>query len=504
MHPADQFEAFRTLIDAGQSVEDVAARFGVKPIIVQRRLKLANVCPTFIALYREGKITLEHLMALAVTDDHEKQQQAWKGLQPHERHPNALRRILTEHEVSFREPLARFVGIKAYEKAGGVTRRDLFAADDNGSMLDAELLRKLAADKLQRHAAQLKAEGLSWVDVHPTLDYASRAAYGRVRMILRDPSEQERQQHEALTAQQSEIEAKMAAAEDDEAQYAELSDQADAIEAGIESLREQRSTVHPEQQALAGAIVSIDHDGKVRIDRDLLRPDDAKRLEKEIARPAIASSGVTRTHSAALVRRLTAHRTLALQAELTQQPMTAAVALTHRLVLHTFYLRGKSQRSPVQIDIPETTLQGHATELAGSAARLTLDAHRKALQDRLPVDVDKVLPWLLEQSGSDVLSLLAYCAAVTLDGVQSDEGPSALDPLARAVALDMRVWWKPTVESYLGSVPKARILGVVTEAVSATAAASLAKLKKEPLAKAAEQQLANAGWLPAILRTGEG
>jgi ParB family transcriptional regulator, chromosome partitioning protein len=50
MHPADQFEAFRKLIDAGQSVEDVAARFGVTPLVVQRRLKLANVCPEFLAL----------------------------------------------------------------------------------------------------------------------------------------------------------------------------------------------------------------------------------------------------------------------------------------------------------------------------------------------------------------------------------------------------------------------------------------------------------------------
>ena len=65
MHPADQFEAFRALVDAGQSVEDVAARFGVAPLVVQRRLKLANVAPAFIALYRRAdEATLEHLMAL--------------------------------------------------------------------------------------------------------------------------------------------------------------------------------------------------------------------------------------------------------------------------------------------------------------------------------------------------------------------------------------------------------------------------------------------------------
>jgi len=104
MHPADEFDAFRQLIDAGQSVEDVAARFGVAPLVVQRRLKLANVCPTFITLYREGEITLEHLMALAVSDDHARQQQVWDSLQPYERHPNALRRLAFLREAVVEQP----------------------------------------------------------------------------------------------------------------------------------------------------------------------------------------------------------------------------------------------------------------------------------------------------------------------------------------------------------------------------------------------------------------
>jgi ParB family chromosome partitioning protein len=45
MHPADQFEAFKALVDEGMPIEDVAARFGVTPLVVQQRLKLANVSP---------------------------------------------------------------------------------------------------------------------------------------------------------------------------------------------------------------------------------------------------------------------------------------------------------------------------------------------------------------------------------------------------------------------------------------------------------------------------
>ena len=87
------------------------------PLVVQRRLKLANVAPEFLVMYREGKsgLTLEHLMALAVVDDHQRQQQVWKELPEGRRSPDALRIALTQDEVPMSDPVARFVTRKAYE-----------------------------------------------------------------------------------------------------------------------------------------------------------------------------------------------------------------------------------------------------------------------------------------------------------------------------------------------------------------------------------------------------
>src|SRR6185312_2302427 len=189
MHPADEFEAFRQLIDAGQSIDDVAARFGVTPLVVERRLKLANVSPKFIALYREGEITLEHLMAFAVIDDPGRQEQVWASLKAFDRTPVMLRRALTDEEVSLREPMARYVGIKAYEKAGGIVHRDLFAEEESDVRLDGELVRKLATAKLEKCAERLRKEGVAWVHVRPEFDYADRAAYGHVKTALRDPTD---------------------------------------------------------------------------------------------------------------------------------------------------------------------------------------------------------------------------------------------------------------------------------------------------------------------------
>jgi ParB family chromosome partitioning protein len=76
IHPADQFEAFAALIAEGRPVEGIAADFGVAPLVVQRRLKLANVSPRLMADYRADAVNLEQLMALAITDDHRAQDAA--------------------------------------------------------------------------------------------------------------------------------------------------------------------------------------------------------------------------------------------------------------------------------------------------------------------------------------------------------------------------------------------------------------------------------------------
>ncbi len=133
MHPADQFEAFAALVAEGRPIEDIAADFSVTPLVVQRRLKLANVSPRLMADYRADAVTLDQLMALAITDDHAAQETAFYDAPTWQRHPSQLRDRLTEREIdAYRHPLVRFVGLDAYEAAGGGIRRDLFADDDAG------------------------------------------------------------------------------------------------------------------------------------------------------------------------------------------------------------------------------------------------------------------------------------------------------------------------------------------------------------------------------------
>ena len=505
MHPADEFDAFKAMIDEGKSIEDVAARFGVTPLVVQRRLKLANVCPDFIEMYRRDELTLEHMMALAVVDDHERQRKAWEALPKYNRNPNCLRDALTREEVSLTSPLARFVG-DTYGKAGGQTRQDLFGKDDEGFIVDVELLNRLVAEKLAKAVARVKKEGFAWVESSPQLLHSDLSTFSRVGTILREPTEQENARLRELADETEKLQTEAEGlAEDDEERLQAIDERLDAIQEEEGAIEEAREEVDPAQKQVAGAMVTVDHAGKLRIERGLVRPEDKKRLAAQRKAQAGANGApstppVERTHSAALLRRLTAHRTLALQATVANRPDIALVAVTHRLLSKTFFGLHAAQSS-VQVEVHCTALEAYADDIKQAKARKALEERRASLAALLPKDAEALLPWLLSQPQSEVLTLLAFCVASTVHGVQGEEGPSPMDDLARAAGLDMREWWVPTAANYFGSLPKARLIAAVTEAASPEAAAPLSILKKADAAQLAEQRVAGTGWLPKVLRT---
>jgi ParB family chromosome partitioning protein len=501
MSPVDQLEAFKRLVDSGQSIEEVAAQFGVTPLVVQRRLKLANVCPDLIALYRSGQATLEQLIALAVVDDHAKQKAVWENTQDYDRHPANLRRLLTESEVDVGSAVARFVGVKAYLKAGGTVRRDLFSLEeDDGFITDAGLLQRLAIEKLERHAKKLEAEGFGWVRATPHMSYEERAEYGRVRMVPREPTLDEQVKLDALTARQGELDSLLAATDEEDARTDELAAEAEALEDELSDLRDSLYAPFAAEQAVAGAWVTIGNDGKVEIERGVLKAEDAQRFAKaRKGRDVNGQPKAARTHSAPLMRRLSAHRTLALQATLIQRPDVALVVLVHRLAVQTFFNHGHFDGA-VQIDTKKAAPEIHFAEGEGSRAREMLEEQNQQWRSMLPGTASTLFTWLMDQSQERLLSLCAYCVAITVNGVTNHEESNKLDALIEATSLDMKPWWQPTAQGYLSSISKARILDAVREATSPEIAATLVNLKKGECAKAAEKRLAGTGWLPSPLR----
>jgi ParB family chromosome partitioning protein len=516
MHPADQFEAFAALVAEGRAVEDIAADFGVTPLVVQRRLKLANVLRRLLADYRADAVTLDQLMALAITDDHKAQEAAFYDSPQWQRSPDALRDHLTQEEIDAgRDPVARFVGLDAYEQAGGSLRRDLFADEQSGVFLaDAVLLDALARDKLAAVAEEVRAEGWGWVEAVPRATYADLHGFQRVRATRREPGKAEAKRITRLEAEQAKLQERLddenEAIGDDEAQA--LQDAMDAIGNDLDAI-ERKLLVYPVGVVpVAGAVVSLDSEGAVVVHRGLLREDEAKALRAQ-QRGADAPEDTDDTSSPQgrdekeppaltisekLARRLSAHRTAALQAEVARHPHVALVAVVHRLA-QRIVLEGH-HGSPLHISAdPQDRLEQHAPDVAEAPAAVGMRKVREAWGQRLPEDSEALFAELLAMPQSELLSLLAVCVGFTVSAITSREGDRPAALLAQAVGLDMGQWWTPTAAGYFEHVSKAKAL----EAVQVFAPGEvhrLAKLKKAQIAAEAERLAAGSGWLPAMFR----
>ena len=89
-------------------------------------------------VYRDGDLTLDHLMAFAITDDHARQEQVFDNL-TYNREPYIIRRELMRTHVAATGRRAVFIGAEAYMEAGGAILRDLFTEDRGGFYEDAAL-----------------------------------------------------------------------------------------------------------------------------------------------------------------------------------------------------------------------------------------------------------------------------------------------------------------------------------------------------------------------------
>jgi ParB family chromosome partitioning protein len=503
MHPADQFDAFKKLADNGNGPEEIAARFGTTAKTVIQRLKLAVVSPKLIALYRKDEMTLDCLMAFAVTDSQKQQEKVWKELPEWARErPDRIRDALTEKHIAADSALAQFVGIAAYEAAGGAVLRDLFDDGNSGWFTDAALVNRLAAEKLDREAAAVRGEGWKWVEIIPELTWEALNTFGKATSERQAPTKEQQHQIDALNAEADAILEEHGEEPEDEAVWQRF----DAIQEQIAALSEGEALWPETAKATAGAVISIARNGILDVRRGLIRPED-KAQARKAAKPkgAAGQKGEEAPAlSAALIEDLTAHRTAALQAMLAGNPKVALLAVTHRLALEVFYT-GDRRESVLRIGVAVPYLDRSAEGIETTKACKELAAATAAMRKRLPKDLAKLWDWLAEQDQRTALALLAICAAHTVDAVESKRDPDSpahhAGELAAALKLDMAAYWQPTAAGYFGRVSKQQTLDAVTEIAGPNARGTLSTLKKGDLAKAAEKKLKGSGWLPAILRT---
>ena len=454
-------------------------------------------------------MALDQLMAFTVSGDHGAQEKAWAELPAWNRHPDTIRRILTQAHVEAYDRRARFVGIEAYNAAGGHVLRDLFTPEHDGYLTDPALLDRLAAEQLEQEAEAIRAEGWKWVEIMPELDYAALRQYRRLYPETQPPDDTQQAEIDRLTAAYDALVAEHGENPSDAgaAELAAGGDKIDALSQGTERWA-------PEDLARAGAVIGIGHAGRLAVERGLVRPEDMPQVAPPTASRKNGNGGIKDTKReggaagelpAALTETLTAQRTAALRAVLAGNPDTALAAVVHAAALPFFYGPFEAE-SCLALRLDSADLRAGAEGIADSPAMAKLAERHGFWRQRLPEMAEGLWDWLLAQDTATRLDLLAYCAALSVDAVERahergrDGRLQHADRLAAALGLDMAEWWQPTAAELSrpgleGPYPRGGCRRGTPQA-----AENLAKLKKDALVALAEERLAGKRWLPAPLR----
>jgi ParB family chromosome partitioning protein len=542
LHPLDQFRAFRSLKDQGLSEDDIAARFFLGAQVVKQRLKLASVSPKLLDAYAADDMALEQLMCFTISDDHARQEQVWETvLRGHNQEPYYIRRLLTENTVRASDKRVRFVGPKTYEEAGGVILRDLFSQDHEGWLQEVALLEQLVAARLTEESERVKAEGWRWVQIAQDFPYGHTAGLRRIMGEETALTEEDHARRESLRDEMAAIEERYCQDSNEEVPE-DIDLRLGEIEAELEAFENRPLTYDPGDIAIAGAFISIDGDGQLKVERGYVRPEDeplaesdsddnnaALRERQEIhyvgkdgeirAVDPIAALSADGTQaddsepeeeglkplSERLVMELTAHRTLALRDALANNPDVAFHAALHALVLQSFWRY--PAESCLEIRAESRTPAVQAPGLKECLSAKTIEERHAGWEKQLPDKPDLLWEVLGDFDHDSRMALFAHCVSLTVYAVheswnRAPGGRRHADQIASAVALDMAAaGWTPTAENYLNRVPKARILEAVTEARGPQMAELIEGLKKSDMAEQAERLLAGTHWLPEPLRT---
>lgn len=530
MHAADEFEAFAALLKE-MPLADVAQRFGKTERYVQQRLKLSKVSKKVLKAFRDGELTLAQVEAFTVTEDHKKQNELLDGINPEYESADDIRHALREDgELLASDRRMLFVTVKAYEKAGGTFKPgDLFAETDERIVENPQLLEELVLAKLEATAEKVRKEGWKWVEARTDYGYDDRQNFMQLHEEFKPLPEKEQKKLDKLTAELAKARKEWDAFDDIEdmtEEQEEASEKAfekhDALKEKLDEFNEQREEYWPDDKlAIAGAIVylSFSDEGKMDIERGLVKPEDKPQAKAVVKRDTSEDGEEEETGNdtapepagipASLVEQLTAEKSAAITAELLNDHDVALRAIVYNLSSQAFY-DGHSADTALQITLRDEKFK----DVKGSKAVAVITEHRDAWLKKMPEDHGDLRSWIDDQPHSELLMLLAFCTAISLNAQLSKADALRHNPKARlkdaehvaqSLKLDMTRWFTTTADNYFSKVSAAQIEQDVAE-FSPGIAKHVAACKQKGLkAKEAEKYLTEEiekgnSWLPRLLR----
>ncbi|EJL3754730.1 ParB/RepB/Spo0J family partition protein [Escherichia coli] len=494
MHPAEQIAGFRAMAQEGKTSAQIGDLLGYSPRHVQRMLKLADLAPVILDALAEDRITTEHCQALALENDTARQvqvfeaacQSGWGG----KPEVQTIRRLVTESEVAVAgNSKFRFVGTDAFSP--DELRTDLFS-DDGDGYVDRVALDTALLEKLQAVAEHLReAEGWGWCAGRMEAVGECREDAGTYRSLP--------QPEAVLTeAEEERLNELMVRYEEPDTPREE----SDLLEAEMKLMRcmAKVRAWTPEMRAGSGVVVSWRY-GNVCVQRGVqLRSeddvtDDADRTEQVQEKASVEEISLP------LLTKMSSERTLAVQAALIQQPEKTVALMVWRLCSCVFdYCNTTLHPFRIQTEEYHRRLTSDAPSGKSGQAWLSLMKEKTRLEALLPENWQKDFTTFFTLDGQTLMSLMVFCTACSVDGVQTREcghtSRSPLDTLEAAIGFHMRDWWQPTKANFFGHLKKPQIIAALNEAGLSGAARDAEKMKKGDAAEHAEHHMKDNRWVP--------
>ncbi|HDY2488507.1 TPA: ParB/RepB/Spo0J family partition protein [Escherichia coli] len=493
MHPAEQIAGFRAMAQEGKTPAQIGDLLGYSPRHVQRMLKLTDLAPVILDALAEDRITTEHCQALALENDTVRQvqvfeaacQSGWGG-KPDVR---VIRNLITESEVAVAgNSKFRFVGADTFSP--DELRTDLFS-DDEGGYVDCVALDAALLEKLQAVAEHLReAEGWEWCAGRMEPVGECREDAGTYRCL----PEPEAVLTEAEEERLNELMTRYDALENQ-------CEESDLLEAEMKLMRcmAKVRAWTPEMRTGSGVVVSWRY-GNVCVQRGVqLRSeddaaDDADRTEQVQEKASVEEISLP------LLTKMSSERTLTVQAALMQQPDKSLALLAWMLCLNVFGSGAYSKPAQISLECKHYSLTSDAPSGKEGAAFMAMMAEKARLAALLPEGWSRDMTTFLSLSQEVLLSLLSFCTACSIHGVQTREcghtSRSPLDTLESAIGFHMRDWWQPTKANFFGHLKKPQIIAALNEAGLSGAARDAEKMKKGDAAEHAEFHMKDNRWVP--------
>jgi ParB family chromosome partitioning protein len=469
MHPADAIEAYGKLAQSGLASDDIAARFGVTPVHVNRILALAGLHPDIRAALARDEIGLEAARAYTLTGDPEQQQRLFEefGNAAH-----MIRRALTGDKIATGSALFNLVPLADYLDAGGTITRDLFSEGKTGFADNPELLWTLAQQCMENIREEYLADGWPLVDI---LDCQPDNYYALNH--LRPQGRRELSDEEAARLTQLQEDALAITEADPDAQPWN-NDKLRAIADAIGEIEQSRQFYTDEQKTAGRVLIFTGYDDTLTIQPVALR-------KKERVREGNGEPPAR--FSRALCEAMERIRLLAIREALAERPDLALDLLIAALIEDRL---AYGVNSPLAIRTSAAAVQVDDALLGN--ARFA-DIEQRAADLCAEIDREQLLASIATMEDEPKQQLLAVLIATLVD-----TGSRLPEDIGERLAIDMGRKWQPT-EAFFARMTKPVLLELLREECGEDAANNCRKLQKSALAEETARRLAEKNWMPPML-----